>query len=98
MDTRPFEVPETNVEHKTVSEPESEPISEPVQEVKEQTMETNKDFVPLWMPIIAFFLIITTYLYCYAADIEVNHLYRIGAIGISGFFAAACAYLKYIEN
>ncbi len=58
----------------------------------------NKEFVPLWMPILAFALIIAAYLYCYAADISVNPLYRIGAIGISGFFAAACAYLKYAEN
>ncbi len=58
----------------------------------------NNEFVPLWMPILAFALIIIAYLYCYATDVEVNPLYRIGAISISGFFAAACAYLKYKEN
>lgn len=47
-------------------------------------------FVPLWMPITAFILIIFAYLYCALMGIEVNTYREIGAIGISGIFAIVC--------
>lgn len=56
--------------------------------------EHKHKFVPLWMPLAAFTLIILAYIYCAFADIAVNPYRAVGIIGISGIFALICAYFE----
>jgi hypothetical protein len=64
--------------------------------LQDEPVETPRknEFVPLWMPVLAFILIVMAYMYCDVNGIHVNPYYQTGAIGISGLFAAICVYLK----
>jgi hypothetical protein len=57
----------------------------------------KEEFIPLWMPIVAFALIVVAYIICFASGINVNPYYGAGVVGISGFFAVYCEYLKYCK-
>ena len=61
------------------------------------TEKHEHKFVPLWMPIAAFLLIMFAYIYCTLVGIEVNTYRAIGAIRISGLFALVCASLLKSE-
>lgn len=64
--------------------------------LQDEVKEVSKkgEFVPLWMPVLAFLLIVASYIYLDVTGIYVNKYFEVGAIGISGLFAIACAYLK----
>jgi hypothetical protein len=55
--------------------------------------EHKHKFVPLWMPILAFIVIVLAYVYCYAVGLEVNAYRATGTIGIAALFAIVSAYL-----
>lgn len=61
----------------------------------DQTDRNKYKFVPLWISVLTFTLIVLAYLYCTATGIQVNEYRAIGAIGISGIITAVCAYLNY---
>jgi hypothetical protein len=74
-------------------------IETPKEPVKTMITEKHEHkFVPLYLSIIVFVLIVLAYIYCAIMGIEVNPLREIGVIGISGIIMSMCVYLNNKEN
>lgn len=86
-------------ENKTERQVADTPIEQTIKNRKIMAPEVNQpvknEFVPLWMPVAAFVLIVIAYVYTLAVGIHVNEYRMVGAIGISGLFAVVCMYFKY---
>lgn len=90
MEAKPLKVPQTETKTETKT-PEEVP-----KETTMTTTETHKhQFVPLWMSVVVFVLIVLAYTYCAIMGIEVNAYREVVAIGISGFLAFVCGYLYF---
>jgi len=75
-----------------VKPPEDNPLTHiPKDELKQEPIIPEYG-IPLWLPILAFVLIILSYLICEVLGIRVNPYYRLGVFSISGTLAAICAY------
>ena len=82
------------VETKSSEVPKTESNEEIISGIPMTPTEHKHKFVPLWMPIAAFALIVFAYIYCAFADIAVNPYRALGILGVSGIFALICAYFE----